>query len=451
MIVCKFGGTSVANADAIARTVGIVAGRRDRHPVVVVSALGGSTNALLGIAHAAAAGDLIAAVDDVRALRARHLETAAAVLRGQPTLDEIQHTINVAFDELAQLAEALSTLGFVTPRSLDAVAAIGERLSSQIVAAACTAHGLPAQWVDAEQVVITDDRFTRAEPRLPEIEINAQRHVAPVSARGVIPVLGGFVGSSVSGVTTTLGRGGSDFSAALLGAALRADAIEIWTDVDGMLTADPRIVPSAQLIDRILFDEASELAAFGAKVLHPSTIAPAVQAGIPVFVFNSMRPEGTGTMIDADAPRRAVRAIAGKRRTTLVRLRSAQMLLAHGFLRSVFDVFARHRTSVDVVTTSEVSISVTLDDTERLHVVTDELAALGEVTVQRDCGVVAIVGAGISDSAAPLATALSALGHCRVHMSSLSATGINLTLVIDDAEVVPAMQRLHAAFFEGDA
>jgi aspartate kinase len=264
-------------------------------------------------------------------------------------------------------------------------------------------------------------------------------------------VLGGFVGSTDSGMTTTLGRGGSDFSAALLGAALRAESIEIWTDVDGMLTADPRIVPSAQLIDRIRFDEASELAAFGAKVLHPSTIAPAVQAGIPVFVFNSMRPQGSGTMIAADAPRHAFRAFAGKRRTTLVRLRSAHMLLAHGFLRSVFDVFARHRTSVDVVTTSEVSISVTLDDTERLDLVTEELAAFGEVTVQRECGVVAIVGAGIADSARPLAIALTALGDCRVHMSSLSATGINLTLVVDDAEVVPAMKRLHAAFFEDAA
>lgn len=448
MIVCKFGGTSVANADAIARTVGIVASRRERQPVVVVSALGGSTNALLGIAHGAAGGDLITALDDVRALRARHLETAAAVLHGHVSHDEMRHTIAVAFDELAQLAEALSTLGFVTPRSLDAVAAIGERLSSQIVAAACSARGLPAQWIDAEQVVITDDRFTRAEPRLPEIESNAQRHIAPVCARGTIPVLGGFVGSSVAGVTTTLGRGGSDFSAALLGAALRADAIEIWTDVDGMLTADPRVVPSAKLIDRIRFDEASELSAFGAKVLHPSTIAPAVQVDIPVFVFNSMRPDGTGTMIAADAPRHAVRAIAGKRRATLVRLRSAQMLLAHGFLRTVFDVFARHRTSVDVVTTSEVSISVTLDDIERLHLITEDLSALGEVTVQKECGVVAVVGAGISDNAVPLATALSALGHCRVHMSSLSATGINFTLVIDDAEVVPAMQRLHAAFFE---
>ncbi len=451
MIVCKFGGTSVASADAIARTVSIIAARRDRHPVVVVSALGGTTNALLGIAHGAAGGDLDSALDGVRSLRDRHRDTASTLLQGYASHDEVQHAIAVAFDELAQLADALYTLGFVTPRSLDAIAAIGERLSSQIVAAACAAQGLQAHWVDAERVITTDDRFTRAEPRLAEIEHNVQQFIAPLVAQGGIPVLGGFVGSTDSGMTTTLGRGGSDFSAALLGAALRAESIEIWTDVDGMLTADPRIVPSAQLIDRIRFDEASELAAFGAKVLHPSTIAPAVQAGIPVFVFNSMRPQGSGTMIAADAPRHAVRAIAGKRRTTLVRLRSAQMLLAHGFLRSVFDVFARHRTSVDVVTTSEVSISVTLDDTERLDLVTEELAAFGEVTVQRECGVVAIVGAGIADSARPLAIALTALGDCRVHMSSLSATGINLTLVVDDAEVVPAMKRLHAAFFEDAA
>jgi aspartate kinase len=447
MIVCKFGGTSVANAEAIARAVDIVTARRDRRPVVVVSALGGVTNDLLDVAQRAASGNLLLAVTIVESLRARHLETVASLLEGSPERDEIEAEVSAGLDELAHLAEAFNTLGFVTPRSLDAVAAIGELLSSRIVAAAFRHRGIDAAWVDAREVTITDDHFTRAVPDVAGIAAAARDHVRPLALRGVVPVLGGFVGATSAGVTTTLGRGGSDFSASLLGAALEADAIEIWTDVDGMLTADPRIIPSARLIDRIRFDEAAELAAFGAKVLHPSTIAPAVQRGIPVYVFNSRRPEGTGTMITFDAPRHPVRAIAGKRNTTLVKLRSARMLLAHGFLRSVFEVFDRHRTSIDVVTTSEVSVSVTLDDATHLEAIVADLSAFGDVSIEQQRGLVAIVGAGLADGAKTMAQALAAIDPISVHMASLSATGINFTLVVDDAQVVPAMQRLHETFF----
>ncbi len=447
MIVCKFGGTSVADAAAIVRASDIVAGRLDRRPVVVVSALAGVTNDLLEIARRAAAGDLLVALTLVESLRARHLADAATLLDGSPGTDEIFTELGAGFDELAHLAEALCTLGFVTPRSLDAVAAMGELLSSQLVVAAFRHRGVPAEWVDARRVTITDEHFTRAAPDLAAIAAATRDHVRPVVEQGRVPVIGGFVGASPARITTTLGRGGSDYSAALIGAALEADAIEIWTDVDGMLTADPRVVPDARLIERIRFDEAAELASFGAKVLHPSTIAPAVQRGIPVYVFNSRRPDGTGTMIAFEAPRHPVRAIAGKRSTTLVKLRTTRMLLAHGFLRSVFEVFERHRTSVDVVATSEVSISVTLDDPAQLDDIVADLSAFGDVSVERQRGIVAIVGAGLSDGTATLATALASLGPINVHMASLSATGINFTLVIDDAQVVPAMQRLHAGFF----
>lgn len=447
MIVCKFGGTSVADADAISRAAGVIADRRDRQPIVVVSALAGVTTELLEVARHAAAGDLLLALTQVQELRARHLDQASKLLAGSDELDEIVSEISAGFDELAHLCEAFKTLGFATPRSLDTVAAIGELLSSQLVAAAFRHRGVPAVWVDARLVMRTDEHYMRATPDLTGIAAGARDRLTPIALAGQVPVMGGFVGSSAGGITTTLGRGGSDFSAALVGAALDAEAIEIWTDVDGMLTADPRIVPDARLIERIRFDEAAELASFGAKVLHPSTIAPAVQRGIPVYVFNSRRPHGTGTMIAFDAPRHPVRAIAGKRNTTLVKLRSTRMLLAHGFLRSVFEVFERHRTSVDVVSTSEVSISVTLDDSAHLDAIVADLSVLGDVSVERQRGIVAIVGAGLADGTATLATALASLGHITVYMASLSATGINFTLVIDDAQVEPAMQRLHASFF----
>jgi aspartate kinase len=262
-----------------------------------------------------------------------------------------------------------------------------------------------------------------------------------------VPVLGGFIGATRTGVTTTLGRGGSDYSAALIGAALGADAIEIWTDVDGMLTADPRVVKGAKLIEQIRFDEASELASFGAKVLHPSTIAPAVERGIPVWIFNSRNPTGKGTRITHEAPRRAVSAIASRGGIVLLQIRTAKMLLVPGFLRRFFEVFERKGVSVDVVATSEISVSVTLDNPSNLEALLVELRELGDVTIARGKGVLAVVGAGIGDGGEAMGRALGALAGVRVHLVSLSAAGINLSVVIDEAETSAAMCRLHETFF----
>jgi aspartate kinase len=446
MIVCKFGGTSVADADAIRRAAGIVRGRAARQPVVVVSALAGVTNALLAIAEQATEGNLITAIRGVEALRERHLRECEALL-GAGVADAATE-LSVHFDELAALAEALNTLGHITPRSQDAIAAIGERCASLIVVGAFHALGLNVVHVEARDIVKTDATFTRAEPRPDAIALAAREHVMPHIRAGRIPVMGGFVGSTDNGITTTLGRGGGDYSAALVGAALQAEGIEIWTDVDGMLTADPRVVPAARLIEEIRFEEASELASFGAKVLHPSTIAPAVKLGIPVYVFNSSRPEGKGTRIIFDAPRRAVTAIAGKTGVTILRIRSTRMLLAHGFLREIFEVFARYRTAVDVVATSEVSVSLTVDDASHLDDLVHDLSLLGDVSVERNRGIVALVGADLGASSPSMARALTALGECRVHMLSLSATGINLTILVDGDAVGEAMRRLHAEFFE---
>ncbi|GMV03793.1 MAG: aspartokinase [Gemmatimonadota bacterium] len=447
MIVLKFGGTSVQDAEAIDRAAGIVRSRMDRAPVVVVSALGGVTNDLLHVADLASKGQLIPALLNVEALRDRHLAACDALLAESEEADDVATDISAAFDELAHLAEALSRLAHLSPRSQDTVAAMGEQLSSVLVAAAFRARGIPADHVDARQVMITDEHYGKAAPLPDEIAEECRTWIAPVVAGGRVPVLGGYIGSTKQGVTTTLGRGGSDYSAALFGAAMAADAIEIWTDVDGILTADPRVVPGAQVIESIRFDEAAELASFGAKVLHPSTIAPAVRLGIPVYVLNSRRPDGTGTRIAFDAPPRPVTAVAVKRGVTLVRVKSPRMLLAHGFMRSIFEVFERNRTSVDVVATSEVSVSVTVDDTTYLESVLVELAPLGDTLVERGRGIVALVGSGITEGGGVMARAMGALGDARVHMASLSSSGINLSLVLDDDRVQPVMVRLHREFF----
>jgi aspartate kinase len=452
VIVCKFGGTSVGDAESIARTASIIKQRRARQPIVVVSALGGATNQLLQIAEQAAKGQLIGALRTVEGLRDRHLaQTELLLCDDKDASNDICGELSAMFDELAHLAEALRTLGDLTPRSLDTIASLGEQLSSVLVVAAFQQHGLDAEHVDARQVMITDAQFTRAEPQADAIAEASQRIIMPIVRAGKIPVMGGFIGSAEgTGITTTLGRGGSDYSASLVGAALQADAIEIWTDVDGMLTCDPRVVPEAQLIERIGFEEASELASFGAKVLHPNTIAPAVMRGIPVWVLNSRRPEGSGTLITFDAPRRPVTAIAGKSGVTLLKVRSPRMLLTEGFMRRLFEVFERHHTSVDVVATSEVSVSVTIDDASNLEALVVDLRSLGDVTMERNRGIVSIVGNGLSDGGSAMATALEAIGELRVHMLSLSSSGINLTVVVDGEQVNPAMQRLHAAFFARD-
>jgi aspartate kinase len=388
--------------------------------------------------------------DRVGALIDRHAREGEALLHGE-VLGRLRESLEGARAQLVSLLGVMAAHPGTRRPLRDEVLSWGERLSSQLVAEALDAHGVPGRWVDARRAVRTDDHHGRAEPLAGPTRDATRAEAFPILDAGGVPVMGGFIGSTPEGITTTLGRGGSDYSASLIGAALQADAIEIWTDVDGMLTADPRVVQNAQLIERIRFDEASELASFGAKVLHPSTIAPAVRVGIPVYIYNSRNPAGTGTLITSDAPRRPVSAIAAKSSTTVIKLRSARMLLVSGFMRTVFEIFDRHRTSVDVIATSEVSLSVTLDDPSNLEALLGDLMPLGDVSVERGRAIVSIVGAGLSDSGAALARAFAALGELRVHMASLSATGINLTLVVDGEQVAPAMKRLHDAFFGAGA
>ncbi len=450
MIVVKFGGTSVGDAEAIERAAGIVKSRLPRQPAVVVSALGGATNSLLAIGEQSAKGHLIGALRGVEALRERHFQQCEKLLGTSEAGAEVAAEMSASFDELASLAEALSVLGHATPRSFDAIASFGEQLSSQLVAAFFMLRGIAAEHVDARDVFITDDCFMSADPQIDAIAEAARDVVQPLIQRGKVPVLGGFIGRTAGGITTTLGRGGSDYSASLLGAALHANSIEIWTDVDGMLTGDPRVVKGSRLIEKIRFDEASELASFGAKVLHPNTIAPAVRLGIPVFIYNSRNPGGKGTRITFDAPRRAVSAIAGKGGITVVKVGAAKMLFARGFLRRVFEIFERNGVSVDVVATSEVSVSVTVDDPSGLESLVVELSALGDVSVERDRAIVAVVGAAISGDSAAMGRALGALDGIEVHMMSLSASGINLTIVVEGDQLNLAMERLHAEFFGGE-
>jgi aspartate kinase len=459
MIVMKFGGTSVADQPAIERLMGIVRAARQssgqpesqdwRGPVVVVSALGGATDTLLRAAADAGEGRVDSALEALRGLRARHLEVAG-VIGASPDRPSVDAFINSEFDELDRLVGALGVLKEVTPRWLDAIAAAGEILSSRIVAAALTSHGLAATWVDARKVIVTGDDHTAAPPLMKETAVALSATVDPILADRRIPVIGGFVGANREGVTTTLGRGGSDYSAAIVGACLGSSEIQIWTDVDGMLTADPRLVKHVQVVPHISFGEASELAYFGAKVLHPATILPAVGQNIPVRILNSRRPQDArGTLITRDRPAsdRPLTAVASKKGVTVVDITSTRMLMAHGFLARIFQAFEQHRTAVDVVTTSEVSVSVTVDDARRLPEIAAALREVADVTREDKMAILCAVGDGLQRDPAFVGRLLESLGGIPIRMLSQAAARRNITLVIREADLESALERVHERFF----
>ena len=448
-LVMKFGGTSVADEGAIERLVEhVMSARNDGAlPVVVVSALAGVTNDLLRAATLATASDP-AADALLDSLRTRHLQLAARV--GTALQDDLTREITSQFDELAAILRAVGTLKETSPRAHDAIAAAGELLSSRIVHAALSAAGLPAVWIDPRRLVITTDDYMQAGPLFEEIEIAVPRELGRAIAARAAAVTGGYVGATREGVTTTLGRGGSDYSAAIIGAALNAREIQIWTDVDGMLTADPRIVATPRVVPVLSFGEASELAYFGAKVLHPSTIQPAVARDIPVRILNSRRAAAPGTLIasrGADESTGRPAAIACKRSVTVVDITSTRMLMAHGYLRRVFEVFERCRTSVDVVTTSEVSVSVTIDDDRRLNGVIQGVADFAEVQVEHGMAILCAVGDSLRRNPRIAARMLGALDGFPLRMVSQAASRRNVTVVLRDADVPAAMNRLHDLFF----
>jgi aspartate kinase len=459
MIIMKFGGTSVQDAAAINRVIEIVSNRIERAPVVVVSALARVTDALLTVAARAEERRYQEAASLIRELCQRHLQTARELLavpsshaHGASEQAAVERGIEDHFDELDNLARSVATLGELTPRSQDAIVSFGERLSALVMAAALRARGIRAELVDSRRFVVTDGHFTSAAPLMHETRERAQSALLPIIERRGVPVAQGFIGSTVEGVTTTIGRGGSDYSAAIIGAALGAEAIEIWTDVNGLMTVDPRVVPEARRIRVISFDEAAELSYFGAKVLHPSTVLPAVERKIPVHIYNTHNPSCEGTLITA-TPRRSrnfIKSIAFKRGVTTVHVTSTRMLLAYGFLRTIFEVFDRHHTSVDVVTTSEVSVSMTVDSTDRLEAIKRDLSGIGNVKVERDKAIVCVVGDDLKFKPGLVARLFRAIAEVNVNVNMISqgASEINITFVIDAENVEKVVRSLHDEFFK---
>lgn len=447
MIVMKFGGSSLESPEAVQRVCGIIQSRLAQSPLVVVSAHGSTTNRLLATAQAARHGNREEMEALAQELRHYHHSLATGLLTAE-RLSLATQIIDQNFDELLEVLRGVTVLGELTPRTIDTVMSFGERSSSQVVALALQELGIAGKAFDARRYLVTDERHTQAQPDFPA----TFERLAVLKAElgdGVVPVMGGFIGSTTEGATSTLGRGGSDFSASIFGAGIDAEEIQIWTDVDGVLTSDPRVIANVHRLKHISFAEASELAYFGAKVLHPATLLPAVQKGIPVRVLNSRRPQVEGTLIVAEvAPcRNPVKAIACKRNITVVNIHSTRMLMAYGFLRRIFEVFDRYETPVDIVCTSEVSVSLTLDTTTRLKEIVEELERFSTVTTECNQGVIAVVGESIRHTPGIGGRALWALNNINIRMISQGASLLNLSLVVADDQLQVAMQALHDEFF----
>jgi len=450
LVVMKFGGTSVEDAVAINRTAGIVQGRCDKGlaPVVVVSAMAKVTDQLLAAAAAAGQGDREGALAISARLRNRHLETAAKLVAAD-AIDELGKQIEAEFVSLEEVLRGLAAVGELTPRISDMIVSEGERLSSRMIAEAFRHRGLDAVHVDSRTCIITDAQHCKAVPQDALIEQRLKEHVLPHATEGRIVVMGGFIGATEKGVTTTLGRGGSDFTAALVGGGLDAGAIEIWTDVNGIMTTDPRVVPDALRVKTISFEEAAELAYFGAKVLHPATILPAVKKNIPVLVLNSRNAENEGTRIISLAPhcRSPFKSIAVKRRLTIIDVVASRMLMSHGYLRAIFEVFDRHKCPVDMVSTSEVSVSLTVDSNEKLPAIAADLSQLADVKYEGRKALVCMVGENIRGQQGIAARVFQAIRHVNVRMISQGASEINMSFMIEEDDVEEAIRSLHAEFF----
>ncbi len=446
MIVLKFGGTSVQDAAAINNLVKVTATRQGER-LVVVSALSKVTDALLNIARLCELGLLPAAETATEDLRLRHMLVGRELTLNAMQMEPIENW----FVQLRNLVHSLTTIREVSPRSRDLLASFGELSSSCLVHGAFTKAGMPCEWVDSRQMLVTDSEFTAAQVVWDKTADRIQKNLKPL-LKNKIGVTQGFIGADGNGQTTTLGRGGSDYSGAIYGACLNASKVEIWTDVNGILSTDPRLVPEAKTIRQVNFLEAAEMAYFGAKVLHPATIYPALKQKIPVWVLNSTNPTDPGTEITfATTTPAGVRGIAFKNNITMVNIHSGRMLGAHGFLKNVFDIFARHKLSVDLISTSEVNISLTLDpnsDMDALQRARVDLTAFSDVEITGNQAMISVIGSGIRETPGLAAKIFGEIKNINIQMISMGASELNLSFVVAGDQATDAIRRLHKILIE---
>ena len=446
----KFGGTSVANFEAITRTIFIVGGKLDQKPVVVVSALSKVTDLLYRISDAAASKDSSLTKELLAELRQRHVGLACELLDQNPVQKESAVTrVNAICDELDALANAVCAVGELSDRNKAIIISNGELLSSTIICFAMNAKGIRTNWIDARKMMVTNDAYLKGEPIESEIVKRVPEAIAEAYKGMDAVITQGFIATNLKGEQTVLGRGGSDYSASLIGMAVDAERIEIWTDVDGVRTADPRKVQNTKYLEKISFEEAAEMAHFGAKVLHPLTIEPAVKKNIPIYVLNSMNPSGKGTAIlRNEFIEDGVKSVSFKENIRVINIFSMRMINTSGFLRRVFEIFSENKVSVDLISTSEANISVTVDASQKIDAVVSELSEFAEVIVDEDKAQVSVIGKNIVRLNGMLKKTFAPLKRCNVYMISQGASFVNISFVVDREELTEVVQDLHDHLFD---
>ncbi len=450
MIVMKFGGTSVANFEAITRTIFIVGGKLDQKPIVVVSALSKVTDLLYRISDAAASGNAEETKTLVGELRLRHTNLAAELLEQTPALKESAITrVNAICDSLEELVSAVCRVGELSDKNKAVIISNGELLSSTIICFAMNAKGIRTNFIDARNMIITSDEYMKGEPIVEEIIKRVPETVAEAYIGMDAVITQGFIATNLKGEQTVLGRGGSDYSASLIGMAVDAEKIEIWTDVDGVRSADPRIVENTKYLEKISFEEAAEMAHFGAKVLHPLTIEPAVKKNIPLYVLNSKNPSGQGTAIlRSELIEDGVKSVSFKENIRVINIFSMKMINTSGFLRCVFEIFSESKVSVDLISTSEANISVTVDMGQKIDRVVEQLSEFCDVIVDDDKSQVSVIGKNIVRLNGMLKKTFAPLKKCNVYMISQGASFVNISFVVDREEVMDVVKDLHYHLFE---
>lgn len=444
MIVLKFGGTSVENGEKIDRVLHIAKSQIDRAPVLISSAMGKTTNLIEEIITYAVLGEKENAYKLIEEIKENHLNIAESFLSGG-ILESTHADIMKLISRFSSLVKGLTLLHECSPRSRDALLSFGELLSTRLIASRAIELGINAELLDSRKFIKTDENFNAAIPQIEKIRIAVAKTIFPEPHKLIVAQ--GFIASTDKGVTTTLGRGGSDYSATLIGSALSAQEVQIWTDVDGIMTSDPRYVKGAKTIKSITYSEAGELAFFGANVVHPASIQPAVKQQIPVLVKNSHNPEAVGTAILPFVDDRGVKAITGKKSITVVSITSSNMFNAYGFLKNIFTIFDRFKTPVDLISTSEVSVSMTIDNLDKVEDIVGELGEMGTVSVESDKAIICLVGQELWKDSIFVSRVFASLNGTPVRMISLGASDTNLSIVVPEIKMVETIQSLHDEFF----
>ncbi len=436
MIVMKFGGTSIGNAERIINVANIIKDNLEKKPIVVVSSITKITDALIKLANESIQGKSEETFEFIK-------KTHYDILK---ELNIDQDLLKKDIKNLYKLISKIKSKKSIDAKILDAIQSFGEQMSSKILAAQLNKINVKARAFNSWEIgFITNSEFGNAEP----LEITYSKIGENIKKLDVVPVITGFIGKTIAGDITTLGRGGSDYSATIIGTAINAKEIQIWSDVNGIMSGDPRIVNNPKTLENISFNEAAELAYFGAKVLHPKTILPSMNKNIPVRVLNSFNPKNNGTVIFNNGDKQAVKAIAYKKKITLININSTRMLGAYGFLAKIFDIFAKYEKSVDVISTSEVSVSLSIDNDKNINEILDELKAISNVNVERNKAIICIVGEGIKNTFGIIAKTFTAIENNKINIEMISqgASKINLTFIIDEKDSEKAVNILHNEYF----